>query len=53
MENIVLLKTLFDEYAEKMFSERCMHIDDIKAIERVQKLLYYELPKRENMEAGK
>ena len=43
MKNAVLLNTLFAEYVEEV-SERTMHIDDIKAIERVQKLLAYELP---------
>ena len=38
MKNAILLNTLFAE----------MHIDDIKAIERVQKLLEQELPYTSN-----
>lgn len=47
MKNAVLLNTLFAEYVEEV-SEKTMHIDDIKAIERVQKLLTYELPYASN-----
>ena len=43
MKNAILLNTLFTEYAKEAFN-RTMHIDDIKAIERVQKLLEQELP---------
>ena len=46
MNNIILLNTLFAEYVAEM-NNRCMKIDDIKALERVQQLLSYELPKAE------
>ena len=52
MENIFLLDTLFNEYVTKI-SDRCMHRDDWKAIERVQKILandvLYERKKNEGV----
>ena len=47
MKNAILLNTLFAEYTKEAFN-RTMHIDDIKAIERVQKLLEQELPYTSN-----
>lgn len=43
MKNGILLNALYSEwYAEQC--EKTMHIDDIKAIERVKELLVRELP---------
>lgn len=46
MENPILLNVLFAEWKAEM-DEKTLHIDDIKAIERVAKLLSYELPESE------
>lgn len=43
MENAILLNALFAEYVREI-GDKTMHIDDIKAIERVQELLARELP---------
>lgn len=43
MQNAVLLNTLFAEYVAEC-SERTMHKDDMKAIDRVAELLKHELP---------
>lgn len=43
MGNAILLNVLFGEWAREC-AERTMHIDDMKAINRVMELLTQELP---------
>ena len=46
MDNIMLLNILYGEWAKGKY-DLTLHIDDIKAIDRVAELLKQDLPKEE------
>ena len=47
MENGMLLNVLYGEWQREM-GEQTLHVDDIRAIERVGELLAREMPRKED-----